>query len=408
MKLKPEERQYFDEHFNGNGDAIAAHDYAQMKSGHEQFLGELAPHVIAGGGGLEDIQKLRGMQNLGPLERSLLTEQWKGKAPKEDATQKAILEGIYKDIDQGYEPPVGPDGKPVSMSPLDIAIAKAKLKQQAKAAVFQPPAQAQQAVNPAANIPQTGSQLKEVLHNGVTATPEQIKKEVDSHIGSKEADENFYSNYIANPSVPLADKRRALAEFEKFVAAPPHNPNISLSEATRRQQSLRDALAAAKDAVGIDEVMQREVNPAWTDAKSQIEQKVNEFARSLGVSPQNIYNSIAKNEPIDIGNGAQPIGEVVLGKDYREPNPFVRHALDRLEQQKAKNHPIKTLLDQVTGQFDDITNNGVLNTLAQEKTRKYLEKKAGGIPLQQSTPASPPPAVTNPQLEVALQKYAPK
>ena len=406
-RLKPHERQYFDEHFGQNGDAVSAFDAAQLRGEHESGLVDM----MKGGVPLDVIDKYR-ERPLSPLEREAIIQQHSVKhGGEKDAFREQKLKGLLTTLESEV-PTMNSDPTKGNIVTLqDVLNKQAANYDMAHRIVYpekyqQPPAVATPAAEGGTVAPVGGgvapddgtSRLREIIGEKAYPTPENKQKLFEESIKAPGVDENVYTAIISDPSQSLQNKRRALAEFEKFASQPPSNPNITLSEAGRRRQKLSDALVVARNALGVEEVMQREVHPAWTDAKTQIEEKVNEFAKQLGVSPQNIYNSIMANEPVDIGRGFQSIGEAILGKQVQDANPHVRNALNRLEASKAKNQPIATMVDQILGSFDDISNNAVLNVLAQEKTKPV---------------ASPAPAVNiapsdNAKLQAALEKYAPK
>ncbi len=95
MKLKPEERAYFDQHFNQSGSAMEAFDMAQQRSGHDQFLAD----AVANGATLQDIQALKDRHDLAPYEREAFKQQFKGRTkghPMQEAFEMD-LKGLYDD-----------------------------------------------------------------------------------------------------------------------------------------------------------------------------------------------------------------------------------------------------------------------------------------------------------------------
>jgi hypothetical protein len=200
-------------------------------------------------------------------------------------------------------------------------------------------------------------------------------------IQSPEANEDDFSKYISNPSIPLDKKKEALKKFEKMAESPPPRKDLDLDEAMMRREKIQEALNNAKSAVDSQDFVSKYVNPAWSQAKEQLAGKVEAFAKELGVSPENVYNTILKNKKIYSPKlGRVSVAEAILGvDDAHKDNPLVTDAINKLEAVESERRPWRTFAKQLLGEFGGRSNAGVLRALAQEK----VSSETQSLPIEQ-------------------------
>lgn len=131
------------------------------------------------------------------------------------------------------------------------------------------------------------------------AAPEEIASAQDEFENSPEADENYFSARIADPNTPLAKKQELLGKFRNYVQNPKPNPSLTLPQLLARRETLKQQLAEAEDEVQFQPEREK-FNQAWTDSKGTIDQMVDRFAKRMGVSKQNVINSLVAGDRIDI------------------------------------------------------------------------------------------------------------
>lgn len=179
---------------------------------------------------------------------------------------------------------------------------------------------------PTPSATQTGSQLREVLggRGGPMASPEEIKSHFDSMIGSKNADENFYSDYIANPNIPLRDKEAALEKFREFSANPPVDQSLTLPQVFARKEEIKKKLSEAEEEVKFQPEREK-FNRAWDASKAGVDGIVERTAKKLGVSKQNLINSLVAGDKIDIPGRDRDRGGIsipqLLAEQWKEELP---------------------------------------------------------------------------------------
>ncbi len=197
-------------------------------------------------------------------------------------------------------------------------------------------------------------------------------------IASPQASENDYLEYIKRPDVSMSQKREAFKALEKMAKS--LRSDLDLDEAIARKETIQDTIADAEAVINRQDFVGKYVNPAWTEAKSQIASKVEDYAKKIGVSPDNIYNSILKNKYVYSPKlGRISLAEEILGKDMAsQPNELVTDAVNKLEAVEAKDSPYRTFFKQILGEFGERTNAGVLRALAEEK-RKPLPVKTPDV-----------------------------
>lgn len=234
-------------------------------------------------------------------------------------------------------------------------------------------------VTPPAQVTQP-EEAKMVIPPAVIQTSSNIPN-LEKVIQSPEANEDDFSKYISNPSIPLDKKKEALKKFEKMAESPPPRKDLDLDEAMMRREKIQEALNNAKSAVDSQDFVSKYVNPAWSQAKDQLANKVEVFAKELGVSPENVYNTILKNKKIYSPKlGRVSVAEAILGvDDAHKDNPLVTDAINKLEAVESERRPWRTFAKQLLGEFGGRSNAGVLRALAQEK----VSSETQSLPIEQ-------------------------
>ena len=110
-------------------------------------------------------------------------------------------------------------------------------------------------------------------------------------------DENFYTKTIADPNVPLANKKALLEKFKGFVKNPPFQPGSTFGEANQRKEKLKQDLATAESNVELHPVRE-EYSKAWQNEKNNVDRDIESFAKSNGVNKDQVINSLAKDEKV--------------------------------------------------------------------------------------------------------------
>jgi hypothetical protein len=304
-RLKPHERQYFDEHFTKGGDAVSAFDSAQLRGEHENGLVDMMKSGVP----LDVIDKYRD-RPLSPIEREAIVQQHattkggKSTSPLQDAYE-LDLKALYDD-DEFLSLPPADKAKRVRDMRLAYELDKAAVAQQVAQAQGAPVAgQVQQ--NAVAGAPK--SQLKEVLGGKPEATqkafalPNEI--EMKAMINSPEAVEGDYSGLIENANVPIHLKKQALEKFRAFAANPPTLPGSTLGDVLARKDKIAEQLKRAEKAVRLAPEQDKYIQ-AWSDAKQDTAKDISRFAKSIGADEDSIVNSLAKDEIIEIPGRFNP------------------------------------------------------------------------------------------------------
>jgi len=169
---------------------------------------------------------------------------------------------------------------------------------------------------PAASAPKPES-----LPLGSAEEEQQVLRE---EINNPDNDENSYSNLIANPNVPLADKQAALAKLRAYVANPKPDPTLTLPQVFARREELRKKLAEAEEEVKFHPEREQ-FNRAWDTSKAGIDGIVERTAAKLGVSKQNLINSLVAGDKIEIPGRENDRGGIsipqMLAEQWKEELP---------------------------------------------------------------------------------------
>ena len=303
-RLKPHERQYFDEHFGQNGDAVSAFDAAQLRGEHESGLVDM----MKGGVPLDVIDKYR-ERPLSPLEREAIIQQHSVKhGGEKDAFREQKLKGLLTTLESEV-PTMNSDPTKGNIVTLqDVLNKQAANYDMAHRIVYpekyqQPPAVATPAAEGGKVAP--ASQLKEVLGGGVTATPKQVQAEIETEINAPDANEDFLTALIENHNVPITQRQKALDKLRNFLTNPSTKPGSTLGDVLARKEKIAEQVARAEKAIKLAPEREKYIQ-AWSEAKKDTAKDIARFAKSIGVDDAAVINSLAKNEIVEIPGKFNP------------------------------------------------------------------------------------------------------
>jgi hypothetical protein len=155
-------------------------------------------------------------------------------------------------------------------------------------------------------------------------TPEDIQNTQKAELDHPGNDENFFSALIANPNTALPVKQEALDKFRAYVASPPADQSLTLPQVFARKDELKKKLSAAEEEVKFQPERDK-FNAAWDTSKAGVDGIVERTAKKLGVSKQNLINSLVAGDKIDIpgrdnGRGGISIPQL-LAEQWKEELP---------------------------------------------------------------------------------------
>lgn len=383
--LKPDEVAHFDRLIQENPDPVEAKLGAERMAAHETNLADM----LSKGVPLSTIEQFRN-RPLGPLERAAIVNEHTRKSDW-SPEQKALLEGAMRDIDNNYAPAQGE-------SALDVAMNKSKLKQQLIAAMLpkstgqQPPAIATPAAEggnvasaPVAPISSVvpGMGGNTVLPEVQKLPPHHYVQEINAIDTSNPVSAKILADLTEAGDLPIEAKRAAVAKLGKVVESPPDFGQLSLREIAETKHQLSTAYEKAKNSLQMDEIIEKDVKPAWTKAKSDMEKLVDAFAAKNKVSPISVYRSIASGEYIPSLNekgivvGEVPASVAILGDQYMTENPHLKSVSAQVERMHNKESPIFARINRFLG-GEKVVNGDVLNELAQEKAKPVASATPAG------------------------------
>jgi hypothetical protein len=168
-------------------------------------------------------------------------------------------------------------------------------------------------------VPSTTTRpFKEVMAGGATplatvaAQPADIQKQLDEHMDSPEVDDKFFSTLIANPSIPIEAKQKALEKFRAYVANPPADPALDVAGTLARRADLKDLLVKAEEEVKFHPEREK-FNQAWDASKTEIDRMVDNFAKRLNLPKSSVLKSLAKGATLEIpGRGPVPMEDLLV------------------------------------------------------------------------------------------------
>jgi len=378
-RLKPHERQYFDEHFGQNGDAVSAFDAAQLRGEHENGLVDM----MKGGVPLDVVDKYRD-RPLSPLEREALIQQHAVKhGGEKDVFREQKLKGLLTTLESEVPAFNSDPAKGPVVTLQDVLNKQAANYDMAHRIVYpekyqQPPAVATPAAEGGAVVPaQTAavppqddgkSHLREILGEKAYPTPEAKQQLVE----------------------------KSIKDMEEALAS--HAPEGLLPiEIARQRKLLADNIAEAKDTLAVNKIAQSHVAPIWDEEKRNIDSIVDDYAKKAKIPVSAVWNAIALNsplpavdpnvstdeyspydiDPVTFGAVARP-SVVLLGDKGEEVNPKFAKALQLLRDENAKNHPIGTLFRSIGNEFKPPTKSKILAEYAKEKAKPVVKAPSTG------------------------------
>lgn len=417
-RLKPHERQYFDEHFTQGGDAVSAFDAAQMRGEHENSLADMMQKGVP----LDVIEKYRS-RPLNPIEREALVQQHAVKATKDDHRTEAMRDAIKA----AYESmPVVGDVDPVTNKPFtidEILQARSEVANKAHRS-FYPEKYQQTPVAPQAGVQgkQSGDVDQAAQVGGVATeaaspsgtpqpkkplTPQEIEKSI------QESDEMGLARIGADISYPLQARSKAL---EKLKASVTPMKNLSIREQREFDKNKKDLIGKVEETIRKDNFVIDTLNPAWTDEKSKLAPLVEEFAKKNNVNIDNLYNSIYKQEKIEVspedakrirnaqkdvdGKWYANIQDAILGNAAEEKNTRLMRLNGQHQGGGALGAIAATYVSHLLG-TNQVTNAGVLRALAQER----LNSGGALVPTNKSPTGAIPDAKQASLLDSVYNKF---
>jgi len=122
--------------------------------------------------------------------------------------------------------------------------------------------------------------------------------EILAALNSPGVDENTFIAATTSPSTSLEVKKQALEKLRQFAKEPKFPAGTTVMQAKERLGAINDKIAEAERAVRMEPERQK-LNQAWTQEKSQMAIYIKDFAKSLGLKPDLVENSLAINELTD-------------------------------------------------------------------------------------------------------------
>jgi hypothetical protein len=256
-------------------------------------------------------------------------------------------------------------------------------------------------------FPTASPELNDTMH----LIQDQLPNKKASRIAPPEENEKSYSEYIANPNIPLKAKKAALQKFEQFVQNPPKlkGPLMGIGAGTARRKSLEQALAKAKEDVEFHPVREQFARD-WQKSKDEMGNYVRDFAKTFGLDEDETLVSLKKNEEQNIAPPGErphyrhirPIFEEFIAKKLGTENlrPFLRSTDERLGD--YSNHKFAHRLGVHPFSLPGFPNAGSTLAIGQQPVSnenvldRYLDDKLG-IPEAAST-HSPEKNVNTPSL----------
>lgn len=152
-------------------------------------------------------------------------------------------------------------------------------------------------------------------------------------------------------------------------------PSETYDEWKERQKSVEGRIKSSQQRHLERSIVRKEVLPAWTAAKQKMADQVSQVSRQLGIPEQQIYNSLAKKEPItrsgryERAQDQSSIYSPILGASEKKENDSLKKAYYTWDTQSYKGAPIRSLLKGLFGDFDVPSNAKVLEALAKERAQ---------------------------------------
>jgi len=404
-RLKPHERQYFDEHFTQGGDAVSAFDAAQMRGEHENSLVEM----LKSGVPMDVIDKYRD-RRLSPIEREQLVQQHRPKADAGNHQAELFKDLIAAQKDNIPMVNTDPNAGPIVTND-DVMKSIAEMHDRARRIVYPekyqqasvaPQAGAQAAPQPQSVVPGMGAPKQAAPQAAVNAElpPEHYSEEIQSLDVSNPQAAKILAEYAVSGALPLEAKREAVKRLGEIVKTPPSFKEWDIEQADEGKTQLKDAYEKARTNLEGEEVIEKDIKPAWTKAKSDLEKLVDDYAKKNGYAVESVYRSIVSRKARPVKNdkgvvtGYEPVSSAILGNDYMKENPHLKKVNAQIAKANNKESPIFARINRFLG-GEKLINGDVLRKLAEEKIGITSDE---GVAL----PAA------DPKLEAALQKYAPK
>lgn len=319
MLKTPEERADFDQAFQHFGNVTQADDHARARA--QERAHRVA--LVDAGVPLEHIENAAKNGPLTAERAALLKQQFKKSVTGGDPRAEKVFETASKMVSEGGT-------KEAVQEYLD--------RMKSLGVDITPPAKVEPVVAAAPVVDVVQPATAEEAY----PIHEQVRQaKVAAQINAPGNDENFYSKIIADPSIPLPQKKAALEKFEEYAQNPPKKAGSTIGEALARKETLNKALAQAKEDVEFHPVREQFSND-WQKSKNEMGDYVRRFADSLGVDEKEAIASLKEDEELKISapgeqpryRRVRPLFEEFIAKKLgiEKLRPFLRSADERLSE----------------------------------------------------------------------------
>jgi len=380
-RLKPHERQYFDEQFTKGGDAVSAFDAAQLRGEHENGLVDMMKSGVP----LDVIDKYRD-RPLSPIEREAIVQQHSVKGEKDDHRAEAMKDSIRAMYDA--LPDTDEAGKPIGID--EVLRQRAEIAEKAKRAFYPEKFQQTAPQGPVAGQVQQNAAggATPIAQQQVFAPSDPVKEYESMPPKSEEDFVKFAGRKDATPEF----RQKVLQDLSEFVSkpVPQAQTGTSVGKSLSRDERIAKVVKTAeKSAARADE--DNLYRQAWDNSKLKIDQALATMSEASGYSPEQLAQTIKSGERVRFkidGKTITPkewLESLVGGKFYDYASPFKQWANT-------------STVGQMSGKLAAETWKNVFDSYLDERTK----------PVAIAAPAVNVTPTGNPALEAALQKYAPK
>lgn len=182
------------------------------------------------------------------------------------------------------------------------------------------------------------------------------------------------SQFSEDVNLPIEARKEIVKKLADAVKNPPPMKHLDLADAMQARSEINQSYQTAKNNLDFTEMVDRDIKPAWTVAKKELEPKVREYAKENGVDEESVWRSIAGGKSIPIYDdkgvmtGHSPVSTLILGDDYMKENPHLKKVMGQIEKLHNREAPIMGRLNRLLGgESMEIINGNVLKEMAKEK-----------------------------------------
>jgi hypothetical protein len=300
-----------------------------------------------------------------------------------------LVQQTWTDFDDQYDPPE------TLTDPMDIALDKAEKKARlregilAKYGAVKPvaPADAATAQNITApgamggvpksvvpGMPGFGGDKPDVppVDGGDSDAEVDVSDEITSTDLTIPGNADYLAREAREGRLSFDAHKKVLKKLEDAVKNPQGFKNLDMESARTARARMQHAYEEVRDNFAIRQSLEKDIKPAWTKAKTELEKAVDAYAKKVGEAPETIWRTVAKGRPIpkfdDKGlyKGDAFIGVELLGDKLNEPNPHLSKVGDQLARYRNQQNPVSARLSRLFG-GEQYLNSDVLRKLAEEK-----------------------------------------